>query len=526
MSEKEFNLLDEKWILAMDDDGRVGGYSLCDIFAEAHGLKRLSGELPTQDFAVMRVLIAVLYAVYQKKDADGCIAEISDEDEAFERWEALWKRGCFDVPTIREYLEGYRDRFFLFHPTRPFYQAPIDRGTDYLAAKLNGEISESSNKPRLFSSLSGERKESMGFAEATRWLINLNAYDDTSAKPSVRGANLPSCGAGWIGKLGPVFIEGDNLFQTLLLNLVLVSEEGDPFPEGVPAWEPESAKTDERTPIPMPESPVEILTLQSRRLLLSRAEDSVTGFRLLGGDIVDKENAFIEQMTVWRQDKEGNFNPARHDPSRSVWRNYQSFLVKNLEERANHLPGVVRWIRDLEDRELIDYDSVRISIVGVQYADKDFFVENYTEDSLDINAGLLSSMNEGWNTRIAKAVSLTDEITSALWSYSRGLFEVCGCDDGYCKSMASNVKTRAYHDLDLPFRSWLRGIDPSVDDIDETMREWTEAAAGIVTEVAKEILKEAGERALVGKGDNSAFTQYRIFSGRLYKLVHGGCENE
>ena len=37
MSEKEFNLLDEKWILAMDGDGRIGGYSLCDIFDEAHG---------------------------------------------------------------------------------------------------------------------------------------------------------------------------------------------------------------------------------------------------------------------------------------------------------------------------------------------------------------------------------------------------------------------------------------------------------------------------------------------------------
>ncbi len=55
MSEKEFNLLDEKWILAMDGDGRVGGYSLCDIFAEAHGLKRLSGELPTQDFGFYTV---------------------------------------------------------------------------------------------------------------------------------------------------------------------------------------------------------------------------------------------------------------------------------------------------------------------------------------------------------------------------------------------------------------------------------------------------------------------------------------
>ena len=526
MSEKEFNLLDERWILAMDKDGKIGEYNLIEIFAEAHELSKLSGELPTQDFAVMRVLIAVLYAVYQRHDADGSDAEISDESEAFERWSMLWKRGSFDVDTIGDYLEGYRDRFFLFHPTRPFYQAPIDRGTDYLAAKLNGEISESSNKVRLFSSVSGDDKLQMGFAEAARWLINVNAYDDTSAKPSIRGANMPSCGAGWIGKLGPVFIEGDNLFQTLLLNLVLVSDEGGPFPIGVPTWEPDLARTDERTPIPMPASPVEILTLQSRRLLLTRSNDKVVGFRLLGGDIVDKENAFIEQMTVWRQDKEGNFNPSRHDPSKSLWRNYQSILVKNLDEGVNHLPGVVRWVRDLEDNDLIDYDSIRLSVVGVQYADKDFFIEDYTSDSLDVNACLLSSMNDGWNVRIAKAVSDTDRISSLLWSYSRGLYEICGCDDSYCKSMANRAKARAYHDFDMPFRIWLRGIDPSEDEIDEIMAEWIQTAAGIATGIAKDLLREAGERALVGKGEDSAFTCYRRFSGSLYKFVHGGGENE
>lgn len=526
MSDKEYNLLDEKWILAMDDEDRVEAYSLCGIFSEAHRLKRLSGELPTQDFAVMRVLISVLYAVYQKHDAEGNEAVISDSVEAYERWKALWSKECFDGAVINEYLEGFRDRFFLFHPSRPFFQAPIDRGTEYLAPKLNGEISESSNKPRLFSPSCGDSKDGMGFEEAARWLINLNAYDDTSAKPSVRGANLPSCGAGWVGKLGPVFVEGDNLFQTLLLNFVLVSEEDVPFPVGVPAWEPEIAKADERTPIPMPGGPVEILTLQSRRLLLNRSGSSVIGFRLLGGDIVDKENAFVEQMTVWRQDKEGNFNPARHDPSRSMWRSYQSILVKNLEEKTNHLPGVIRWIKELDDRGLIDYDSVRISIVGVQYADKDFFVKDYVCDSIDINAGLLSSLNDEWNIKIAKAVARTDIMASYLWTYSRGLYDSCGCDETYCKTMANRAKERAYHDLDLPFRSWLRNIDPSKDDADETMNGWNQAAADIIMRIARESLKEAGERALIGDGDKSAFTSFRMLSGSIRKLIQGECEDE
>lgn len=521
MSEKEFNLLDENWILAMDEDGRIGGYSLKEIFREAHRLKKLSGELPTQDFAVMRVLIAVLYAVYQRHDADGADAEMVDEDVALERWEGLWKKGSFDFETIARYLETYRDRFFLFHPTRPFYQAPIDKGTDYLSPKLNGEISESSNKLHLFSSLSGDDKNQLGFAEAARWLINLNAYDDTSAKPSVRGGNMPPCGAGWIGKLGPIFIEGNNLFQTILLNLVLVSEDGMPFPLGVPTWEPDAAKTDERTPIPMPESPVEILTLQSRRLLLNRVGDRVIGFRLLGGDIVEKENAFIEQMTVWRQDKEGNFTPSRHDPSKSLWRNYQSIMVKNMDEGISHLPGVVRWVRSLEDRRLIDYDAIRISVVGVQYADKDSSVDDYVSDSLDINMELLSSMNDGWNARIARTISKTDRIVSCLWSYSRNLYVICGCNDSFCKTMANRAKARAYYDIDMPFRSWLRSIDPSSDDIDVVMDEWIQIAAGIVTGIAKEILREVGERALVGNGEGSAFTCYRKMSGDLYKLVHG-----
>lgn len=96
MAETEYNLLDEKWILAIDGTDRIDGYSLKTIFADAHRLTGLAGEIPTQDLAVMRLLIAVLYAVYQDHDETGNEAGIEDRQEALRRWKALWNEGRFD----------------------------------------------------------------------------------------------------------------------------------------------------------------------------------------------------------------------------------------------------------------------------------------------------------------------------------------------------------------------------------------------------------------------------------------------
>lgn len=52
---------------------------------------------------------------------------------------------------IRTYLEKYHERFWLFHDQYPFWQIPEAAvGTEYTVAKLNGELSESGNKVRLF----------------------------------------------------------------------------------------------------------------------------------------------------------------------------------------------------------------------------------------------------------------------------------------------------------------------------------------------------------------------------------------
>ena len=232
MSEAEYNLLEEEWIPVIYDDGSYRAVSLKKAFEDAHEIRTLSGDVAPQDAVLTRLMLAVLYCVYARQNMDGDETPLMNADNACDRWYNLWSEGKFDTKEINRYLDRFHDNFYLFHPERPFFQANVKKGTEYTAAKLNGSLSESSNKPRLFSNVSGEYKTSMTYLEAARWLLYVNAFDDTSSKPTVRGQDMPSPGAGWVGKLGFIMVVGRNLFETLMLNLVLTDDQGLPFPDG------------------------------------------------------------------------------------------------------------------------------------------------------------------------------------------------------------------------------------------------------------------------------------------------------
>ena len=68
MSEKEFCLLHEHWILVMRKDGKTEEVSLLDLYRHAQDYQRLAGELPTQDVAVLRLLLAILHAIFARYD--------------------------------------------------------------------------------------------------------------------------------------------------------------------------------------------------------------------------------------------------------------------------------------------------------------------------------------------------------------------------------------------------------------------------------------------------------------------------
>lgn len=64
MTDKEFNLLDESWVRVITPECEIREVSLTDAIVHSHEYSGLCGELPTQDVAVMRLLLAVLHTVF------------------------------------------------------------------------------------------------------------------------------------------------------------------------------------------------------------------------------------------------------------------------------------------------------------------------------------------------------------------------------------------------------------------------------------------------------------------------------
>lgn len=507
MEQIEFNLLEEPWIRVMKKDCTVEECSLTQVLLNSHEYLRLSGELPTQDVAILRLLLAVLHTVFYRMDVDGEEDPIEDEKQALRRWKKLWQANCLPQKPILEYLEHWKNRFWLFHPEHPFYQVPAaERGSEYTAAKLNGELSESSNKIRLFPTRAGKGKECLTYAEAARWLIYLNGFDDTSAKPKAKG--LPSPGAGWMGKLGLIWAQGDNFFETLMLNLVFLDGSGEIWNAPKPIWECEKPKEGERTEIAIPDNQAELLTLQSRRLLLERGKDAVKGYRLLGGDFFSKINAIAEQMTMWDR-RNGKKNeppydqPKRLNPDRKMWRDFCVITGVGEEHRA---PGVVTWITTLQSVRALNRNRIiRLRMAGVQYGDKDFFVEDVLSDHLDFHTELLEDAGRLWIGTIQSQIEKTEKAARLLGKLAENIFKAAGGhpDSNTQEARSHRAAQDYYATVDLPFRAWLCSIDPQLGDDEDRRRDkqlqWGRQACQIALKQGEQMVHDAGTAAFVGR---------------------------
>ena len=535
MKDIEFNLLDEKWILVRKSDCTVDELSLTDALLKSHEYVELAGELPTQNVSILRLMLAVLHTVFSRYSPQGEPSPLYDSDDAEYRWKELWNAGRLPEKPIKEYLASVHDRFWLFHPERPFYQTEAAKiGTEYTASKLNGAVSESGNKIRLFCGCTGVQKSELSYSEAARWLLYVNNYDDTSSKP--KGKNLPSPGAGWLGKLGLITIRGNNLFETLVYNLILLNHKrnfSEVWGPECPAWEPDVPNTAERAEIPMPDNLSELYTLQSRRLWLNRDDnEKVIGYNLLGGDFFEKMDAFIEPMTVWSKVK-GNeragekFQPRRHDSSVQMWREF-SYAFETAE--GSHIPGVVLWTKYIkqmlpESRKLISF-----SIASVQYGDKDFFVNDVFSDSLTFHTDLITEIGEHWRAKITEEIEKCKKSAAALRDLAKDIELAAGSSEDTVlkRAVVERAREQYYYEIDLPFRNWLERIDPNWEIVSEqeeqALREWHETAKRIALRIGQELVESAGTAAIVGravkdKNDKekyySAPDAYRYFKVKL-----------
>ena len=281
----EYNLLEQPWLLVSDLKAeQLERVSLLELFNRAHELRGFSGESETQNVSLLRFCLSVLTTVISRYDYNGDEVLLEDEVEAENRWHEWWRAGKLPIKTIERYLEDHRDRFNLFDPSHPFYQdanvgKELDReykqkpegksitevAKNYLTtSKLVGDLSESANKMRLFKVTSNK---TVAFDEAARWLITFMNTDDKSIKhptPLKRGV---------LGEIGCIWVEGDSLFETFMLNLVLTEEYG--YVEK-PAWENQDPIVENRVVVPA--GIAELYSFQSRRIILDRQKGEIVSF--------------------------------------------------------------------------------------------------------------------------------------------------------------------------------------------------------------------------------------------------------
>ena len=78
METMEFNLLQERWVRVRTQDCTVQEVSLTDALLHAHAYVDLAGEMPTQDAAMLRLLLAVLHTVFSRVDGNGVPAPFEE----------------------------------------------------------------------------------------------------------------------------------------------------------------------------------------------------------------------------------------------------------------------------------------------------------------------------------------------------------------------------------------------------------------------------------------------------------------
>lgn len=535
MNDTEFNLLDEPWVRVIDKSCNVIEVSLKDAIVNAHEYKALRGELPTQDVAVMRVILAVLHTVISRYDEYGEENALEDdEDEALERWKAWWDNGRFPEKAVSDYLDKWRERFWLFHPDRPFFQvAGLNKGTKNETKKLNGEISESKNKKRFFNSYSYNEKEAINYSQAARWLIHLNGFDDVSLKgdkenKAKAGGKLPTAKRGWLGQLGLIYLVGNNLFESLMMNLVMICDDVVQN-EQKPIWEYDVVSDSERTPKPVPTNLAELYTVQFRRILLDRNEKGVCGYIVLAGDYFSDDAAYKEPMTLWRKPdaKTSEIIPKKHDPSKQMWREFSALYN---ESDVNKRAGVIIWYKIIST---YFNRPMRTKIVSLVYDEKQATslpVKNVFSDSLTMHSAILSELGKGWRSSIETEIKRCDELAGAIVKLAQNLYVASGGSnspkDKHYSDISNTAKEQLYYRLDMPFREWLRSIEPdrSQQEKQDKLFEWQDTAKRIAKCYADELVESQPETAIIGHkaGDiiysaPKAINGFRIKVNQIYE---------
>lgn len=519
-AEPSFNLLDEPWIKVTGHDGNGRELGLRDIFAQAGELKRISGESPAQDFAILRVVLAVLYRAFDFGE---------DVKENRKQWAAAWEDKKLPLERISRYLDEYSHRFDLLDREAPFMQTPTLATKSGEWKSLKVIIPDSPELGNLFHRRSALTP--LPFAEAARWLVHCLAFDVSGIKSGAVGDSRVkdgkgyNSGIGWAGWLGGTVLEGQSLLETLLLNVV----DHKPVAwEGAPIWElpvPTSAVSD----TPLPKGQLTLLTWPQRRIRLRVESGMVIGALVCVGDSVDYlHQDAIEMMSPWRYSepqskkaKEDIYMPKAINPDRALWRGLSAVLPEaevdttkgrtGSEVKISKPAGVMEALKTRTGRRSgIVPQNYRLSLrmVGYEYGPQMASYNRLLTDDLAFPA--LLAADKQTIQFVLLAANRTQDTAAELRKFANNLAIASGGERG---AAGFSAEGSFYSDVDPVFRQWVSGLT-SETDLSNHLATWTEQLRRLALAKAAELIAGVPDSAWSGREVDER--QYNVGHAELW----------
>lgn len=545
MKPPEYNLLDEPWIPVRLLDGTITEVGLLELLQRSTDIADLACELPTQNIAIQRLVLAVAYRVATPLDA--------------EEWLEQLEEGA-PIEQMIEYLEKWRERFYLLGGQYPFMQVADLRTPKDTVLGLEKVIADVPNGEQFFTTRNGKALERISAAEAARWVVHTQAYDPSGIRSGavgdreVKGGKGYPIGPAWCGHLGLVWLKGKNFNETLLLNLV-PADAGDL--KGVPVttewdwctWEVSTPETSARgnysrldpKGTPRDLSIPRLLTWHSRRIKLIGDPSGVTSVVLAQGDkLAPQQMQRYEPQSLWRYSlpqsrdfKQDVYMPSKFKAGRALWRDLPGTLpVCEMIKGADKQPkreflqsAVLSFHAELKSSMLAEgYPTqIQIQAVGVTYGPQEATVDDIYADELTLSVAMMRTEREDLATEVDRQARLTEQVAVKVGMLAANLARAAGeSGDGAGDGARDRAKEQFFSRIDDPFRAWLAQVDGRLS-AREVGQIWASELRRYATELGAQLVASASSSAIIGRDTGWGFMNVSIaenfFRSALQKLV-------
>ena len=400
---------------------------------------------------------------------------------------------------------------------------------------------------RLFSTRQGSGVAQLSPSDAARWLVHAQAYDPSGIRSGavgdsqVKGGKGYPIGPAWCGHLGLVWLKGQDLDETLVLNLIPASTAElrgvDSSTEwGACSWEVSEPETSVRgdyslldpAGTPRELSIPRLLTWHSRRIRLVGDSSGVAGVVLAQGDkLAPQEMRLYEPQSLWRYStpqskkfKTDVYMPRKFESGRALWRNLPGTLptvttVQGVDKQPKRefLPSATLSFHYQLDNASVQtsYPKVmRIQAVGVTYGPQESTFEDIYSDELTLSVAVMRVEREDLSAEIDRQVRLTEDVARDVGTLAANLARAAGeSGDGAGDGARDRAKELFFSAVDNDFRAWLTQVD-GLESARDVGRRWEHALRQRATDIQTELVRGASSSAIIGRDTGRGYMNVGI----------------